>query len=130
MRYTEYGAMDVHSDLILTVRKTYCRGPVVNLGMTYILVSINQIVIFNHSDKHHLAKVIDIRESENEVVAQCYEPPISLSSYIRYFNEVKDNTNISCKNTIASFIDPPVYGRRNQLSLSEEQFIDIQKFCT
>jgi hypothetical protein len=93
-------------------------------------ISINQIVIFKHGEKHHLAKVIDIRESEKELIAQCYEPPISLSSYIRYFNEVKDNTNIPCKNTIASFIDPPVFGRRNQLSLSKEQFIDIQKFCT
>ncbi len=27
MRYTEHGAMDVHIDLILTMRKTYCRGP-------------------------------------------------------------------------------------------------------
>ena len=98
--------------------------------MIHIIVSINEIVIFKHSDKHHLAKVIDIRESEKEVVAQCYKASISLSSYIRYFNEVKDNTNIPCKTTIASFIDPPVNGRQNQLSLSEEQFIDIQKFCT
>jgi hypothetical protein len=93
-------------------------------------ISINQVVIFKHGDKHHLAKVTDIRESEKEIIAQCYEPPISLSSYIRCFNKVKDNMNVPCKNTIASFIDPPVFGRRNQLSLSKEQFIDIQKFCT
>ena len=89
MRYTVHGAMDVHIDLILTMRKTYCRGPVVNLGMIHILVSINQIVIFKHSDKHHFAKVIDIRESKKEVIAQYYEPPVSLSLYIRCFNIVK-----------------------------------------
>ncbi len=93
-------------------------------------ISINQMVIFKHGDKQQLAKVIDIRGSEKEVIAQCYEPPISLSSYIRCFNKVKNNTNIPCKNTIASFIHPPVFGRRNQLSLLKEQFIDIQKFCT
>ncbi len=36
MRYTEGGAMDVHIDLILTMGKTYCRGPVV--GMIHTLV--------------------------------------------------------------------------------------------
>jgi hypothetical protein len=36
MRYIEHGAIDVHIDLILTMRKTYCRGPVV--GMIHILV--------------------------------------------------------------------------------------------
>ena len=93
-------------------------------------VSINQIVIFQHGDKQHLAEVIDIRESQKEVMAQCYEPPISLSSYIRCFNKVKNDTTIPCKNIIGSFIYPPVFGRRHQLLLSKEQFIDIQKFCT
>jgi hypothetical protein len=27
MRYAEHSAIDVHIDLILTMRKTYCRGP-------------------------------------------------------------------------------------------------------
>jgi hypothetical protein len=93
-------------------------------------ISINQIVIFKHGDKQHLAKVKDIRESEKEVIAQCYEPPLSLSSYIRCFNKAKNDTHIPCKNITASFIHPPVFGRRNQLSLSKEQFIDIQKFYT
>ncbi len=35
MRYIEHGAMDVHIDLILTMRKTYCRGPPSNgIGAT------------------------------------------------------------------------------------------------
>lgn len=93
-------------------------------------ISINQIIIFKHDDKQYLAKVIDIRELEKEIIAQCYEPPVSLSSYIRCFNKVKDNMNIPFRNIIASFIHPPVFGRRNQLSLPKEQFIDIQKFCT
>jgi len=92
-------------------------------------ISINEIVIFKHGDKQHLAKVIDIRESEKEVIVQWYEPPVSLSSYIRCFNKVQNNTNIPSKNIIASFIHPPGFGRRNQLSLSKKQFIDIQKFC-
>ena len=130
MRYTEHGAMDVHIDLILTMRKIYCRGPVVNLGMIHILVSINQIVIFKHSDKHHFAKVIDIRESKKEVIAQCYEHPVSLSLYIRCFNIVTNNTNIPFEKNNCLFIPLPVFGRRNQLSLMKEQLIDIQKFCT
>jgi hypothetical protein len=93
-------------------------------------ISIDHILILKHGDKQHLAKVIDIREPEKEVIAQCYEPSLPLSSYIRCFNKVNNNTNIPCKNIIASFIHPPVFGRRNQLLLSKEQFIDIQKFCT
>lgn len=93
-------------------------------------LSINQIVIFQHGDNQHFAKLLDIRESDEEVTAQCYEPPVSLSSYIRCFNGIKNNTNIQCKDILASFIHPPVFGRRNQLTLSKEQFIDIQRFFT
>jgi len=93
-------------------------------------ISIDHIVILKHGDKQHLAKVIDIRESQKEVITQCYEPSLSLSSYIRCFNKVNNNTNIPCKTIIASFIHPPVFGRRDQLLMSKEQFIDIQKFCT
>jgi len=87
-------------------------------------------VFIKAGDKVCQTCVIDIRESEKEVIAQCYEPSVSLSSYIRCFNQVKNNMKIPCNNVIASFIHPPVFGRRNQLSLSQEQFIDIQKFCT
>jgi hypothetical protein len=38
--------------------------------------------------------------------------------------------NIASKNIIASLVHPPVFGRWNQLILSKEQFLDIQKFCT
>jgi hypothetical protein len=41
-------------------------------------ISIDHIVILKHGDKQHLAKVIDIREPEKEVIAQCYEPSLSL----------------------------------------------------
>lgn len=93
-------------------------------------ISIDHIVILKHGEKQHLAKVTDIRKPKKEVIAQCYEPSLSLSSYIKCFSKVNNNTNIPCKNIIASFIHPPVFGRRNQLLLSKEQFIDIQKFFT
>jgi hypothetical protein len=93
-------------------------------------ISTDHIVILKHDDKQHLANVIDIREPENEVIAQCYEPSLSLSSYIRCFNKVNKNANISYNNITASFIHPPVFGRRDQLLLSKEQFIDIQQFYT
>jgi hypothetical protein len=93
-------------------------------------ISIDHIVILKQGDKQHLANVIDIREPEKEVIAQCYEPSLSLSSYIRCFKKVNKNANIPYKNIIASFIHPPVFGRRDQLLLTKEQFIDIKKFCT
>ena len=92
-------------------------------------ISIDNIVIVNDDDKHYLAKVIDIREPVEEIIIERYEPCLSLSSYIRCFNKGKSNAVITHKKMIASFICPPVFGRRNQLSLSKEQFIDVQKFC-
>jgi len=91
-------------------------------------ISTDHIVIVDDIGKHYLAKVINIREPAEEVILERYEPSLSLSSYIRCFSRVKTNTNIPYKNIIAYFICPLVFGRRNQLSLSKEQFIDIQKF--
>ncbi|UJR12883.1 hypothetical protein I4U23_017057 [Adineta vaga] len=91
-------------------------------------ISVDHVVIINDNDKYYLAKVIDIRKSAEEVILERYEPCLPLSSYIRSFTKGKTNASVSYKNVIAYFICPPVFGRRNQISLSKEQFIDIQKF--
>lgn len=90
-------------------------------------ISIDDIVILQHGDNQHLAKVIGIRESERKVIAQCYEPHLSLSSYVRSFKKVDKDVNLSWKDIAASFIHPPTTGRRNQSSLSKEWFVDIHK---
>lgn len=88
----------------------------------------DHIVIFEHDGKQHLAKVIEIKESQMVVVAQCYEPVLSLSTYNRCFNKIGNQVTISLKNIIASIPHQPVFNRRDQLVLPKEQFIDIQKF--
>jgi hypothetical protein len=93
-------------------------------------ISIDQIVFLEHNNKQYLAKVIQIKESQKEAIVQCYEPSFPISSYIRFFNKMETNLNISWKNIIASFSFQPTFGRRNQLSLSKEQFLNIQKCCT
>jgi hypothetical protein len=93
-------------------------------------ISIDHIVILEHGGKQQFAEVIEIKESKKEVIAQCYEPFFSLSTYIRCFDKLGNNVNIASKNIIASLVHPPVFGRRNQLILSKEQFLNIQEFCT
>ncbi|CAF1440141.1 unnamed protein product [Adineta ricciae] len=90
-------------------------------------ISIDHIVIVNEDDKHFLAKVIDVREPMEEVILERYEHCLSLSSYIRCSSKAKTKATIPYKNIIAHFICSSVFGRRNQLSLSKEQFQDIQK---
>ena len=52
-------------------------------------ISINQFVILQHNDKQYRTKIIETKESQMVVIAQCYEPPLPLSSYISVFNKLE-----------------------------------------
>jgi hypothetical protein len=88
-------------------------------------ISLQYFVSLEQEDKRYLAQVIEIKQLHQQITVQCYNPPFPLSSYIRFFNKMQNQVNVKWEEIIASLIVQPASGRRNQISLSKEQFIEI-----
>jgi hypothetical protein len=76
-----------------------------------------------------LTQVIEINQVQQEVIVQYYKHGFSNSSYIKFFNKTDNKLKIDWQDIVVSLVDQLVSNRRNQLSLSKEQFGDIQNFC-
>jgi Cft2 family RNA processing exonuclease len=94
LRYIEHGAMDYAHVFSSKEEETARRDRVINFGIIYILVSIIELVFFQHCDNERLFEMIDIGQSEKGVVAACYEHPIYLLSYVRCSINVRNSINI------------------------------------
>jgi hypothetical protein len=90
----------------------------------------DKFVIVDHDNVQYLAQVIAISHVDQEVEVQCYKPALSNSSYLASYTKMRSKLTIQWHNIIASLVDQPASGRRMQLLLSKEQFLDIHNFCS
>ena len=93
-------------------------------------VVIDKFVIIEHDSMRHLAQVSAVSYVHQEVEVQCYKPAFPHSNYLASYAKTRSKLTIDRQNIIASLVDQPSSGRRMQLKLSKEQFIDIQGFCS
>ena len=88
-------------------------------------IAIDKFVIVKHDHKLYLAQVSAIGHMHQEVEVQCYKPAFPHSSYLASYTKMRSKLTIEWHNIIAFLVDPPTSGRRMQVLLSKEQFINI-----
>ena len=95
---------------------------------TFQDIAVQNFVIIERNDIRHLAQVLEINMVEENLLIQSYKPPFPIQSHHTTLAKLGKNLNVDLQDVIACLIIEPTISRRGQLTLSREQFIEIQNF--
>jgi len=95
---------------------------------TFQDIAVHNFVIIEHNDVRYLAQVLKINIVEDNLLIQSYKPPFPIQSHSTNLVKLGKNLNIDIQDVVACLTIEPTIGKRGQLTLSREQFIEIQNF--
>lgn len=95
---------------------------------TFQDIAVQNFVIIERNDIRYLAQVLEINMVEENLLIQSYKPPFPIQSHHTALVKLGKSLNVDLQDVIACLIIEPTIGRRGQLTLSMEQFIEIQNF--
>lgn len=95
---------------------------------TFQDIAVHNFVIIERNDVRYLAQVLKINIVEDNLLIQSYKPPFPIQSHSTNLVKLGKNLNVDIQDVVACLAIEPTIGKRGQLPLSREQFIEIQNF--
>ncbi|CAF4897575.1 unnamed protein product [Rotaria socialis] len=95
---------------------------------TFQDIAVQNFVIIEHNDIRYLAQILEVDLVKENLLIQSYKPPFPIQSHYTNLVKFRKNLNIDLQDVIACLLVEPTIGKRGQLTLSREQFIEIQNF--